>query len=347
MKKTNNPFSLLLSQNCFSLALPSLLLLFLLASCKNGAVFTPVSSGRPYEMLVVMDNAAWEAPEGRALFDVLDTDVPGLPQSERSFRISHIDPPHFDRVMRVFRNIIIPDIKPTYTQTKFKYERDAYAQPQVIMTIQSPSAREFEEYVSAHGQTIIDFFTRCEMQRQVKELKRSHSELVAHKVDSIFGCQLHVPVEIGSYKAGDNFLWASSNTATNNINVVVYSFPYRDPATFTYEHFLHKRDSVKEKYLIGSRDGLYVYTDTILLDVKPITVHGKYALEARGLWAMKNDIMGGPFVSHTRLDTDNQRIVVVEGFVFSPDKLKRNLMRMMEASLYTLLLPEERNFSED
>ena len=40
-----------------------------------------------------------------------------------------------------------------------------------------------------------------------------------------------------------------------------------------------------------------------------------------------------------RLDEKNQRIIVSEIFVYSPDKLKRNLVRQMEASLYTLRLP--------
>ena len=37
----------------------------------------------------------------------------------------------------------------------------------------------------------------------------------------------------------------------------------------------------------------------------------------------------------------NQRIITAEIFVYSPDKMKRNLVRQMEASLYTLKLPNE------
>ena len=54
---------------------------------------------------------------------------------------------------------------------------------------------------------------------------------------------------------------------------------------------------------------------------------------------MKGDFMGGPYVSHVRLDKANQRIIVSEIFIYSPDKMKRNLVRQMEASLYTLKLP--------
>ena len=77
-----------------------------------------------------------------------------------------------------------------------------------------------------------------------------------------------------------------------------------------------------------------------------INVRGDYAMEVKGLWDVKNDMMGGPFVSHARVDQANGRVVVVEGFVYSPDKQKRNFMRKMEAALYTLKLPTEEQLPE-
>jgi hypothetical protein len=70
----------------------------------------------------------------------------------------------------------------------------------------------------------------------------------------------------------------------------------------------------------------------------PLFPHSRFP---RGLWEMEGDMMGGPFVSHARVDRANGRVIVVEAFIYSPDKLKRNLMRQMEASLYTLRLPNE------
>lgn len=89
----------------------------------------------------------------------------------------------------------------------------------------------------------------------------------------------------------------------------------------------------------GAKDGMYMATDTMTVETKALNVQGEYALEARGLWRMKGDFMGGPFVSHTRLDKANNRVITAEIFIYSPDKLKRNLVRLMEASLYTLRLP--------
>lgn len=328
------------------LTLSLLAVVLVFGGCKNGSMFTPVSSGRPYEMLVVIDNAQWERPAGRALFDVLDTDVPGLPQSERSFRISNVDADHFDRVLRIFRNIIIVDIQDIYTQPKMKFSRNVFAQPQMIMKIQAPNEEEFAEFVTKNSQTIIDFFVKAELNRQVKEVTAKHSDVVERKVDSIFGCKLYVPTDLTYYKTGDHFFWGSTNTATSDMNVVVYSFPYTDTNTFTREYFIQKRDSVMQVNLPGAREGMYMMTDTMYVETKDIMVHGAYAQEARGLWSMKGDMMGGPFVSHSRVDEQNGRVVVVEAFIYSPDKLKRNLIRLMEASLYTLQLPAETEVAE-
>ena len=56
---------------------------------------------------------------------------------------------------------------------------------------------------------------------------------------------------------------------------------------------------------------------------------------------MEGAVMGGPFVSHVRVDEQNQRVIVSEAYVYSPGRKKRDIMRRMEAALYTLRLPGE------
>ena len=336
--------------NLLSMALMALVLFSCEGNGKKGgkSLFTPVSSGRPYEMLVVIDKGMWERPAGRALFNVLDSDVPGLPQPERSFRISQIIPSKFDRGFRIFRNIIDVDIQPIYTQPKLKYSRDSYSSPQMIMTIQAPDEQSFEDFVTKNRQVIVDFFTKAEMNRQINVLKEKYSPVVAAKVGSIFGCDVRIPAELDRYKEGKDFLWASSdNNSTNtSLNFVIYSYPYADKNTFTKDYFIHKRDSVMKINIPGARDGQYIQTDADYVNVKEFAVKGEYAFEARGLWYMENDMMGGPFVSHARVDRPNGRVVVVEGFVFAPEKKKRDLMRKLEAALYTLNLPQEQELEE-
>ena len=177
-------------------------------------------------------------------------------------------------------------------------------------------------------------------------LEEKHNNFISNKVDSLFDCDIWIPSELNNSKTGEDFFWASTNTGSADRNFVMYSYPYTDKDTFTKEYFVHKRDSVMKANIPGYKEGVYMSTDSLLTDVRPINVHNDYTMEARGLWRMKGDFMGGPFVSHTRLDQKNQRIITAEIFVYSPDKMKRNLVRQMEASLYTLKLPQEAQQSQ-
>lgn len=335
-------------KKCFYLVL--LLVVFLASGCnskkENSAgkiaksLLMPPASGRPYELLVVINQDMWERPAGRALYNVLDKDVPGLPQSERSFRIMYTDPANFDSTLKLVRNIIIVLVdEARYTQPKMSFAKDVYSAPQAILTIQAPTEASLGGFITENTNKIIDFFTTQEMNRQMQLLETDHSAFVSSKVKEMFGCDVWVPGELSSYKVGEDFCWFGTNTATRDRNFVIYSYPYTAYDTFTKEYFTHKRDSVMRVNIPGAREGMYMQTDTLMTNVKGLTIQGQYALEGRGLWRVKGDMMGGPFVSHARVDTVNNRVVVAEVFVYSPDKPKRDLIRQMEASLYTLRLP--------
>ncbi|KAA6324298.1 hypothetical protein EZS27_026357 [termite gut metagenome] len=330
----------------FSLAFAIVLLGF--SSCKgNRSIMTPTSSGLPYELIVVVEPGVWDRPAGRTLYDVLTSDIPGLPQSESSFKVMYTAPSNYDRALKLIRNIIIVDInQEVYTQANFKQSKDVYATPQIILAIQVPTEEEFQQFVEERQQDILDFFTRAEMNRQIISLENKHSDLASQKVSEIFDCQIWLPGELKSSKTGENFFWAATNAATADQNFVIYSYPYTDKNTFTKEYFIHKRDSVMKINMPGAPENSYMITDSVTVEVKPFNLHGEYAFEARGLWRVKGDFMGGPFVSHSRVDTKNQRVITAEIFIYSPDRSKGSLVRRMEASLYTLKLPDERDKEE-
>ena len=89
----------------YSFILCIALVAFVVASC--GLKGNHTSSGRAYELLVVVDHGVWDRAAGRALHDALDADMPGLPQSEPSFRIMYTSPKDYDSTLKLIRNIII------------------------------------------------------------------------------------------------------------------------------------------------------------------------------------------------------------------------------------------------
>ena len=58
-------------------------------------------------------------------------------------------------------------------------------------------------------------------------------------------------------------------------------------------------------------------------------------VEARGLWEVYNDFMGGPFVSHSFYSKDGRYIIVLDGFVYAPKFDKRQYLRQVEAIMYS------------
>ncbi|MBO7246734.1 MAG: DUF4837 family protein, partial [Bacteroidaceae bacterium] len=220
-------------------------------SVSNRTILTPASSGIPYEVLVVADGEDFGNGAYEALREVLESDVPGLPQSEPSFSVSKVSVNDFHRTLRYCRNIILVNVDGIYSQGKIKFSRDVYASPQMVMTIQAKDAKQFKEFVTENGNTIIDFFTKAEMNREIELLKKKRNMFVAQRVDSIFDCEVWVPQELGKTKTAKNFFWAATNKGEKDMNFVIYSYPYTDVNTFTKEYFFAKRDSVMKRHIPG------------------------------------------------------------------------------------------------
>lgn len=307
----------------------------------NRSFLVPMSSGNPYEVMVVADDSIWDGYAGRALDVVLNKPLKGLPQEESTFHVSRITPDNYDRITNLFRNIIIFKIGREYSEPRFRLLRDEFSSPQMIMTIQGPSVSEVSTFITEQTDFIIKFFSDEEINRAAREFHDEHNIKFAKKVKEMFGCEFYIPVDINKMKIGDNFIWASNDALTGIQNIVIYSYPYATEKVFRRGVYIALRDSFMKTNIPGGKPNQYMATDKDHVDVKNITVRGEFAQEARGLWHMENDAMGGPFVAHSMIDTINNRVIVAEGFVYAPDKMKRTMIRRLEAALYTLRMPSK------
>ena len=318
-----------------SLLISFLMFLVLLGACSSGPVGKR-ATGLAYEVVVVMKKANWDGPSGKAIKQELTSDVPGLPQSEPALKITYVDPSQFDGLLTFVRNILIVNVDPAiYTKVSVNYENDRWAKGQVVVTLNAPSPEAILEYVQEHPRALVDFFVKVEMNRAIAQLQKDYSSVVMENLKDKYDLMLNAPANMTYYRDTTDF-------NTGRTDLIVYTFPYSDPNTFTAEYLIAKRDSVLKVNLPGAFPESHMATETRAeVTYTPITVNGKYCGEMRGLWKMVGDMMGGPFVSHVRLDEKNNRVVVAEGFVFAPETDKRNFIRRIEAALYTLRLPGE------
>ena len=317
------------------------LFLALLTACSSGPTMTQ-ATGLAYEVVVVLDQADWKGELGEVLRSDLASDVPGLPQSEPSLKITYVQPKDFNGLLKFVRNILIVNVDPSvYTKVSMSYEKNPWAKNQMVLKFSTPDASTAITYLKEHKNVLADFFVNEEISRAISQLEKEYSGVVMEHLKNM-DLELKVPSNITSYKDTTDFFWASNNANTGRTDIVVYTFPYTDANTFTTDYLVAKRDSVMKANLPGAFPNSYMATEKRAeVTYEPITLNGKYCGVMRGLWRMEGDMMGGPFVSHIRLDEANNRVVVAEGFVFAPETDKRNFIRRIEAALYTLRLPGE------
>ncbi|MBE6300376.1 MAG: DUF4837 family protein [Parabacteroides distasonis] len=325
----------------YSFIFSCFMFLLMMGACSSGPVMRN-ATGFAYEIVVTMDKAEWEAPAGKAIRAELVSHIPGLPQAEPAFKVTYVTPDQFNGLLTYVRNILIVNIdKSIYTKVSVNYEENRWAKGQIVMVVSAPDGESIVEYIKAHPKNIVDFFSQYERNRTIKQLDKEYSMVVRNHVKERFDVMLNAPATMTYYRDTTGFFWASNNANTGRSDIVVYDFPYTDANTFTAEYLSAKRDSVMKANMPGTFPGSYMATDTAWVTYTPTKVNGKYCGVLRGLWHMKGDMMGGPFVSHARLDEKNNRVVVVEGFVYAPETDKRNFIRRIESALYTLRLPGE------
>jgi len=311
----------------------------LFTSCNGGGEFL-AASGTNNEVFVIMDDAAWEAAPGRALFDVLNSNVKALPQPEPNFTIRQITPENFTSTFKIARNIIIPNISNIYSTPKLTADLDKYAVGQVIMNINAPDSASFVKFVTENKESIVNYFITKELERNAKWLK-SEIPTPLPRAQQVFGINIHLPKGLTNVTEHENFYWATNNAARGRQDIVIYQFPYTTEKVFEKDSLISIRNQVLGKYIKGSFDSqMTTATRVYPPDYRTMEIDGIFRAELRGLWEMTTDMMGGPFVMHAFVNENTGMVVVVEVFVYAPEMDKRNLIRMLEATLYTISIPK-------
>ena len=158
-------------------------------------------------------------------------------------------------------------------------------------------------------------------------------------LDQDFGITMKVPPGFKIMKQAEDFIWFQYDTPEIFQGIVVYTYPFVSDSAFTVNYALPIRDNLLKKYVPGPTNGSYMTTEKRFEQGYSVFKHnGNYAAEMRGLWRLENDFMGGPYIAISELDVVNQRVISAFGFVYAPSKDKRNLLRQVEAMVYSLKL---------
>ena len=330
------------------------LLALLMMSCGGNERLLTSATGSIYECIVVGNGTSREI-----VAQTMGGDMYGLPQMESYFTVTQVTTAQFDDFLKSTRNVLLLDVNPQkYTLVKVLKSRDLWSKPQAVIRIQAPSEEELIQYWESNGESVREWFVREELARQIR-FYRANTNKDARAILNKQGYDLLIPedfilVESKKVQAesGDSVdvIWCCNNKGPMRKDVLVYSYPYTAQEQFSNESIIAMRNEVLGQLVTAQVPGSHMGTEfkhfpPVSRQVAALcdTIGGFYAVETRGLWKiLDGEAMGGPFVSLTRLDQVNGRVVTAETFLFAAGQKKRNAIRQLEAILYTLEMPNER-----
>ena len=331
---------------------PFYLIFVLLTSCditgKNRK--KPASTGQPYEVVL-------EGDTDSIVTKMLTEDVTGLPQPEPLCRLIQVKKGKTQGSYLLVRTRIVVNIgerdfgEQNIGERDFsvRLSHDENAAPQNIIRITAQSAQQLRERLN--GEKLRHIVDEVELKHLADIISGNPSKQNREMQDEIkkmFGIDMKIPAAMNASKKAKDFIWISNNANSGMQNLLVMKVK-------SEERRAGKGKVKSEERRMKNSNAFHVndkaLIDSILRTNMPGETDSMYMviphLSERGLWEMKGDAMGGPYVMHRihRLQSQSAKQsqaakqgynLYIIGFVYAPEMKKKILIKQLEAAISTI-----------
>ena len=316
------------------LPLISLLLYILLSGCNRGKENQlPKSTGMPYEVVL-------EGDTDSIVTKMLTEDVTGLPQPEPLCRLIQVKKGKTRGNYLLVRTRIVVNIgerdfgEQNIGERDFsvRLSHDENAAPQNIIRITVQSAQQLRERLN--GEKLRHIVDEVELKHLADIISGNPSKQNREMQDEIkkmFGIDMKIPAAMNASKKAKDFIWISNNASSGMQNLLVFKVKSEERrmknSNAVSADDKAQIDSILRTNMPGETDSMYM--------VIPV-------LSERGLWEMKGDAMGGPYVMHRIHKSTSQAEIqqgydlYIIGFVYAPEMKKKILIKQLEAAISTI-----------
>ena len=291
--------------------LTSCFLLLFLASCtlgggKNGK--QPKSTGLPYEVVL-------EGDTDSIVTKILTEEVPALPQSEPLCRLIQVKKGKTHGSYLLVRTRIVVNIPAE--EFSVGLSRNENASPQTVIRISARSPQQLREKLNP--EKLRQLVDEAELEHLASIISTNPSKQnreMQQLVKKNFGISMNIPAEMQASKKAKNFIWISNNASSGMKNLIIMRVKSEERRAEKQQI-----DSMLRTNMPGETDSMYM--------VIPV-------LAERGLWELKGDAMGGPYVmQRIHLGKTGDEIIII-GFVYAPEMKKKILIKQLEAAISTI-----------
>ena len=325
------------------------LLLFFLASCstggRNGKL--PKSTGMPYEVVL-------EGDTDSIVTKMLTEDVTGLPQPEPLCRLIQVKKGKTRGNYLLVRTRIVVNIGERDSESRdfsVTLHHDENAAPQNIIRITARSAQQLRERLN--GEKLRHIVDEVELKHLADIISGNPSKQNREMQDEIkkmFGIDMKIPAAMNASKKAKDFIWISNNASSGMQNLLVMKVKSEERRA---EKVKSEERRMKNSNAFHADDKALI--DSILRNNMPGETDSMYMviphLSERGLWEMKGDAMGGPYVMHCIHKQQSQAAdskakqlssrqqgynLYIIAFVYAPEMKKKILIKQLEAAISTI-----------
>lgn len=306
-------------------------------SCKKQEDNLPrKATGKINTISVIIDNQLWNGEVGDDIRNKFASPVIGLPEEEPLFTINQYPVKLMEGFMTDSRTIIV--IKKE-NKNQFVINKNQYASPQNVFHISGKTSTDILETLEKQAPKIIQIIKETEITENQRI--NSLSLLNTKAITNTFKIAIKVPTGYLYVLQKNNFIWLKKEIVSGNTSILIYQVPITSikKNSNIIGNIIKMRDSIGDLYVRGTELDSHMITEDGYAPYHfKIKINGKETYETKGTWELKNDFMSGPFVNYAIIDKEHDRILVLEGFCYSPSKEERDLMHELESIIKSIVI---------
>ncbi len=291
------------------------------------------SVGKLNDLSVVIDNDLWKGKVGDTIRKYFGAEVPGLPQEEPLFSMRQMPVTAFSGIARKSRTFLYVKKE---GPNSINILNNKYATPQLGAVIKGATDDELIDAIRENSETIISKYKRTETQEKQRRIKKSLEKIPQLKEK--LGITVSIPSAYRVAIEEDKFFWIRKGIQNGSMNLMIYELPLGivTKDSNTVASIIKMRDSIGTVKIPTSEVGHFITEEAYAPYLYETKLDGRFAYETKGTWEIKDRFMAGPFVNYAIEDKVNDRLIVLEGFIFAPSITKRDNMFELEAIIKTI-----------
>ncbi len=321
----------------------------------------PSAFGKANKLTVLADSTWWAAGLGDSVDYTFGAPFLILPRPEPLYDLQHFDFKELEykparkelrtyliisheglrgsRLDDMMRKDLGDSLLPANKPYTVKLVQNRWASGQLVFYLYGRNPEAIYQAIQERGPAILAKLKTHDLPILESQAYSAREDAaLGNDVQRLTGASIRIPGEYVTALEQDNTLWLRKDAGEMIIGLLFKKIPYVDQDQFSREGFRALHDEMTRMVTSNATQETYMRVDDreLPLFFSAQTLDGQYAMEVRGIWSMKNDFMGGPFISYVVQSPDKKSLIIATGFIYGPGKSKREWMQQLETVLRTI-----------